>query len=284
MSTSARHALTILAVPDVAEARAFFLAAFDWRVTVDVPIYLELATADGQRVGLYDAEGFARNTGRPTLSARRSRETAPAELYLWVPDLDAAEAAVLAAGGELLSERARRDWGDDASYFRAPGGHVLVLARPNMPPDVLPVEDGKGELCREILEGLPDWFGIAEARERYVREVEALPVLAIEAGGERVGFVALKPHSAHAAEVHVMGVRRDHHRQGLGTRLLRASECWAARQGMRWLTVKTLSPSRESPEYAQTRQFYEACGYARLEELPTLWDEANPALLLIKSL
>ena len=48
--------------------------------------------------------------------------------------------------------------------------------------------------------------------------------------------------------------------------------------------VKTLAASHPSPEYAQTRAFYEALGYVPLEVFPTLWAAHLPVLQLVKAL
>jgi hypothetical protein len=41
--------------------------------------------------------------------------------------------------------------------------------------------EARSELCREILAALPDWFGIEEAVDVYVRDVAGLPTFAAEA-------------------------------------------------------------------------------------------------------
>jgi predicted enzyme related to lactoylglutathione lyase len=121
--------LTILAVEDAPRAAAFYVAAFGWSATVELPHYVELAVPGGMRVGLYRRDGFARNTGiLPAPIAPGS--IGAAELYLHTDDLDAAIARVERAGGRTLSPRAPRDWGDDAAYFADPDGHVVVVARP----------------------------------------------------------------------------------------------------------------------------------------------------------
>jgi coenzyme F420-0:L-glutamate ligase/coenzyme F420-1:gamma-L-glutamate ligase len=79
-----------------------------------------------------------------------------------------------------------------------------------------------------------------------------------------------------------MGVRREHHRRGLGRALVAAAEAWCRAHGIRYLHVKTLGPSRESRGYAATRAFYEALGFVALEELHGLWANDNPALVLVK--
>lgn len=125
-----RHVLTILAVRDVRVSAAFYAAAFGWNRVVDAPVYAEFALPGGQRFGVYDRDGFARNTGALPCPVPAGA-TSPAEVYLHVDgDLAAAVDRALAAGARVLSPLAPRDWGDDAAYLADPDGHVLVLATP----------------------------------------------------------------------------------------------------------------------------------------------------------
>lgn len=124
-----RHVLTILAVDDVARAAAFYVAAFGWARTVEVPVYVELALPGGMRLGLYERAGFGVNTGQLPAQVGRGEITST-ELYLEADDLDATIARALAAGARLLSPRAPRDWGDDVAYLADPDGVVIALARP----------------------------------------------------------------------------------------------------------------------------------------------------------
>jgi len=126
---AARHVLTILAVGDFPRAVAFYASAFGWRQIVDAPVYAEFELPGGLRLGLYERQGFGRNTGR--VPARTpAGELAPVELYLHADDLDAAIERLRQAGARELSARSPRDWGDEAAYFADPDGNVLVLARP----------------------------------------------------------------------------------------------------------------------------------------------------------
>lgn len=129
MSITARHILTILAVADLHRAIAFYDRAFAWPAEVDVPVYREYLLPGGMRLGLYQREGFARNTGALPTATAAGAITAT-ELYLRVDDLSAAVADLEAAGARLLSAAAPRDWGDEAAYFADPDGNVLVVARP----------------------------------------------------------------------------------------------------------------------------------------------------------
>jgi len=126
---STRHALTILAVDDLPRAVAFYEAAFGWPRIVNVPVYSEFALPDGMRFGVYQRDGFGRNTGQ--VPARLApKEIAGTELYLYPDDVHEAVRRLLAAGARELSELAPRDWGDEAAYFADPDGNVITVARP----------------------------------------------------------------------------------------------------------------------------------------------------------
>jgi GNAT superfamily N-acetyltransferase len=138
----------------------------------------------------------------------------------------------------------------------------------------------RSRICREILAELPRWFGLPESNECYERDVAELPTFAV--GDD--AFLSLKLHSPRAAELYVMAVRPDLHRRGLGTALLEAAEEYLREQGVEYLQVKTLGPSRPSEGYERTRRFYEARGFVPLEELRGVWDNDNPCLILVKRL
>jgi GNAT superfamily N-acetyltransferase len=146
---------------------------------------------------------------------------------------------------------------------------------------VVPIEkpDERSRICESILRELPDWFGIEEATAAYIRDVAELPTFAV--GDD--GFLSVKLHTQLAAEVYVMGVREERHRQGLGSALLAAAEEYLCALGVEYLQVKTLGPSHPDEGYARTRRFYESRGFVALEELHDLW-ENNPCLLMVKRL
>ncbi len=149
----------------------------------------------------------------------------------------------------------------------------------------VPVFDARGAICREVLESLPEWFGIPASVEAYVSAADSLPMFACFApGGEVVGFVSVKTHTPAAAGVYVLGVKRPWHRRGIGRALIEAAAQFARCRGERFLTVKTLSPSKPDLNYAATRRFYEAMGFLPIEEFPTLWNADNPCLLMLRPL
>lgn len=141
---------------------------------------------------------------------------------------------------------------------------------------------GMGHVCKDVLADIPEWFGIEEANRAYAEQTDILPTFVAGLEGEAIGFMALKLHSEKSAELYVLGVLKRFHRQGIGQKLLAASEAYLKQQGVKYIQVKTLAESAGDPNYEKTRKFYTANGYVTLEVFPELWDPHNPALQMIK--
>ena len=138
----------------------------------------------------------------------------------------------------------------------------------------------KKKISREVLADLPEWFGIPESTEEYIRESADMPFWASFSDPEATGFIALKQTSPFTAELYVTGVKKRFHRQGIGRELFQAFYEYAKKNGFEFLQVKTVDEGRYD-EYDQTRLFYESLGFRKLEVFPTLWDEWNPCLILV---
>jgi ribosomal protein S18 acetylase RimI-like enzyme len=150
--------------------------------------------------------------------------------------------------------------------------------------EVKRVTQNRGQICNELLRSLPLWFGIEDAIQRYVSDVEVMPTFVTYADKKPVGFVSLNRHNEWTTEVHVIAVRAEFHRSGIGKKLIETSEDYLRSLKYEFLSVKTLSPARQSKEYEMTRKFYFSMGFRPVEEFKTLWGEANPCLLMIKAL
>ncbi len=145
-------------------------------------------------------------------------------------------------------------------------------------------ETGTGDLCRIILATLPTWFGFAEVNEEYARTADVTPTVIASFEGEDVGLLTMVTHTPYAAEVHLMAVRPEDHRRGIGRRMMHLAEEHLVAAGIEYLQVKTLSDSHPDEGYVSTRAFYRSVGFRPLEEMPTLWSPDQPALLLVKRL
>jgi len=146
------------------------------------------------------------------------------------------------------------------------------------------VVTAKGAVCARVLAALPHWFGMPASNEAYIRDVEAMPMWAAYDGDRLFGFLALGRPTPHVFEVHVMGVKPELHRHGAGRALVETAAAYARTHGIRFLTVKTRSAAAPDPGYDKTRAFYAAMGFVAIDELPTLWDAENPAVLMLKLL
>jgi GNAT superfamily N-acetyltransferase len=157
---------------------------------------------------------------------------------------------------------------------------------------------GRSDAAHEILEELPEWFGIDRFTHEYVDAAAKFPNYVAVAEPESsppgadggaipaddvLGVLLLDQRYPTSAEVHLLAVRRKHHRAGIGRTLMARVEDDLRAQGVRLLSVKTLGPSAYDPGFDQTRAFYSACGFHPVEEFPDLWAD-DPCLLMVKAL
>ena len=140
----------------------------------------------------------------------------------------------------------------------------------------------KAAVASEILEGLPEWFGLPESTKEYIEGCRSLPFWRCERKGRTVGFLALKETSPYTAEIFVMGVCREFHGAGAGRALVLAAERYAAGHGYEFLQVKTVQKGHYA-QYDSTNAFYERMGFRELECFPTLWDAWNPCQVYVKA-
>jgi GNAT superfamily N-acetyltransferase len=143
-----------------------------------------------------------------------------------------------------------------------------------------------------LLRLLPQWFGIESSIIEYVESARRLPTYlawpaARPAGGQDLrrplGVLLAARHFPCSAEIYLMAVDPAVHRSGIGRALVTALEADLIAEGVQFLQVKTLGPSRPDPGYERTRLFYASVGFLPLEEIGDLWPE-NPCLKMIKSL
>ena len=72
-----------------------------------------------------------------------------------------------------------------------------------------------------------------------------------------------------------MGVLPEHHRHGIGRRMIEHAEHSLAGDGVQFLQLKTLSALHPDAGYQKTRAFYIACGFRPVQEFPELWGRDN---------
>jgi len=149
----------------------------------------------------------------------------------------------------------------------------LVLEGPSL---------GKGKTCETVIRSLPDWFEIEEAIRNYAIEIDLLPTFLATEDDRMLGFITLKQHTPYSAELYVVGVLPEFHRNGIGWALMEQAEAYAKGNGVEYLHVKTLGPSNLDKNYAKTRAFYMATGFRPMEKFTQIWNDQNPCLILVK--
>lgn len=143
-------------------------------------------------------------------------------------------------------------------------------------------ESLKGLIVENILKDLPEWFGLEASKNQYVVQAKALDLWAARSSGDYIGFISLKETSESTGEIHCMGVVKDYHRMGIGRKLYRSLEEYS-KGNYKYLQVKTVDEGNY-PEYDRTIDFYREVGFSKLEVFPTLWDEWNPCLIMVKKI
>ena len=140
----------------------------------------------------------------------------------------------------------------------------------------------KQAIAREILEALTDWFGIEESREEYISGSAGWTFFAAKGTEGPIGFLCLKETGKSTVELAVMGVLMEHHRSGVGRRLVEKAIETARLQGYEFMQVKTVKMGIYE-DYDRTNLFYTSCGFKEFEVFPLLWDEANPCQIYVMS-
>ncbi len=141
-------------------------------------------------------------------------------------------------------------------------------------------DEQKQKITRDILEALPEWFGIPEATEEYIAGSGGTPFFCAFDKEMPVGFIYLKETGRHTAELACMGVRKEYHRQGIGRLLFETAKAEAGKSGYCFMQVKTVQMGRYEI-YDRTNRFYLALGFKEFEVFPALWDECNPCQIYV---
>ena len=138
-------------------------------------------------------------------------------------------------------------------------------------------------ISRTILEALPDWFGLPEAREEYIVNSVNQQFFAAVKEEKTIGFLCLKQTGKDTVEVSVMGVLKEFHRHGIGRKLFMKAREKAIKDGFCFIPVKTVQMGQYD-NYDNTNKFYISLGFKEFEIFPTLWDEWNPCQVYVMAL
>lgn len=94
---------------------------------------------------------------------------------------------------------------------------IVLHSKGSMNMKIIKVIDNeeKKKITRAILEALPEWFGIVEAREEYILDSVGKDFFCAMEKDKVVGFLYLKQTGKDTIELAVMGVLKEYHRKGI---------------------------------------------------------------------
>ena len=101
-----------LTAPDPIGLATFYVEVFELDLTFDMGWIAFLSADSGQKIELHTASQGGSGTELPVIS-------------IGVDDLDATEAAVRAAGAEVVYGPAKEHWGLRRFFFRDPAGNLV---------------------------------------------------------------------------------------------------------------------------------------------------------------
>lgn len=187
----------------------------------------------------------------------------PKEAFKWLKSNDAATYVlfekVLSQDINLkqLKELTEKVGDDRTRYTCAHVASTVQIITPSM----------AEKICRELSAGLPEWFGIPEANERYAKGCAERTSFAAMLDNSYIGMITLEFPFKNNANIYWMAVNRKYHDQNIGVELLQAAERYCAENAYDSITVETLSPKQNDPNYLKTYRFYEKNGFKPLFEL-----------------
>ncbi len=145
-------------------------------------------------------------------------------------------------------------------------------------------QDLKTSITNNILRKLPDWFGIEKSIIEYAEGTKDKIFYAAYDKDDILGLLSIELNNKYTAEIYVIGVLEDYHRNGIGRNLILKAEQDLRKDNYRFLMVKTLGESYDYEPYHRTRGFYNRIGFYPIFETNKIWDEDNPCLIMIKNI
>ena len=141
-------------------------------------------------------------------------------------------------------------------------------------------DEDKKRITRNILEALPEWFGIPEAREEYIHDSTGKAFFCAVENEKDLGFLYLRETGKDTVELAVMGVLKEYHRKGIGKQLFIHAKKTTKEMGYSFIQVKTVQMGKYE-SYDDTNRFYISIGFKEFEVFSTLWDEWNPCQIYV---
>jgi GNAT superfamily N-acetyltransferase len=142
----------------------------------------------------------------------------------------------------------------------------------------------KQVVTEEVLRDLPEWFGIEEAINKYIHGVKDKVFFAAFDKDNPIGFYCIRKENDQVLDMYVLGIKRSHHRLGIGKALQSHVEDYAKSKGYHYLMVLTLAKKAYDEAYLKTRKFYLDMGFIDFYQNDEIFDKDNPCQIMMKKL
>ena len=110
----------------------------------------------------------------------------------------------------------------------------------------------KKKITRYILEALPEWFGLSDSREEYIRDSEGKLFFCAYSNEEPVGFLYLKETGKDTVELAVMGVLKEYHRKGIGKALFECAKKVICEKGYLYIIDEPVTVGTDICQHPRT--------------------------------
>lgn len=120
----------------------------------------------------------------------------------------------------------------------------------------------KKRICADILHSLPEFFAIEKSIKDLAKGCMDKAMWADIDGEDVRGFISLSETNKYTADIYVMGVKKEFHRQGIGKMLFKEFERFAAGR-YDYLQAKTNADGCLTN--CDVTKFYRSVGFRELE-------------------
>jgi catechol 2,3-dioxygenase-like lactoylglutathione lyase family enzyme len=122
--------MVTLGVPDLEEARRFYVEGLGWEPVLVVPdevVFLQVGP--GRLLSLFGAESLEKDMGGgPSAGDPRGAGVTLAQIVETIPEVGEVLARAEKAGGTVIKPAQDADWGGHHGYFADPAGFVWEIA------------------------------------------------------------------------------------------------------------------------------------------------------------
>ncbi len=124
--------------------------------------------------------------------------------------------------------------------------------------------DDASVLCKKIIDALPQYFSIQQVNEMYINGVRDRKNFAAKIDDKYCGMISIEYNYKANANIYLLGILPDMQGIKIGTKLINYIENLVIKNGIKTLTVETVSLNEGDENYIKTYNFYQKSGFTEL--------------------